>query len=271
MKEQLEPTRKSLREIPKIKHSDELTRLFHNDSPKIIHNGMHQLRTNPNIYIIDDWLSEKELLYLDKAITTEHSKFIQSTTEERHGGIVSSDRTSSSFHLTKDQDAICRGIERRAAELIGSHQFNCEPLQIVSYKEGQHFGLHHDAGTIDEYDHSSLMPSPVRLITLFGYLNNLPAGQGETEFPWHPQPLKVTPKRGRVLLFCNVNSDGSIDEKVAHKANPVSQGLVKYGINMWVCERSMQGYSGNLKSFCVGKKKYSSALYVAEEATIRFA
>ena len=43
-----------------------------------------------------------------------------------------------------------RRIEGRAADLIGVEQINIEPLQIVRYKQGQSFGLHHDAGTYDE-------------------------------------------------------------------------------------------------------------------------
>jgi hypothetical protein len=255
-----------------------MTRLFHNTvdhPPGGLQKGMHLLRTNPNIYIIENWLTENEMLYLNKAITCKQASFSPSTTEESgHGVIVSSDRTSNSFHLTKAQDGVCRSIERRAAEMIGSHEHNSEPLQIVAYKDSQHFGLHHDAGFLDDEDHATLMPSPVRLITLFGYLNNVPEGMGETEFPWHPQPLKVTPKRGSVIVFCNVNADGSIDERVVHQANPVVSGIFKYGINMWVCEKSMQGYTNNQTSFHAGEitnfALNNSALFLAEQATTRF-
>jgi hypothetical protein len=47
-------------------------------------------------------------------------------------------------------DQTVRRIEGRAADLIGVEQINIELLQIVLYKQGQRFGLHHDAGTYDE-------------------------------------------------------------------------------------------------------------------------
>jgi hypothetical protein len=76
------------------------------------------------------------------------------------------------------------------------------------------------------------------------------------------------------LFFSNVNADGSIDHRVAHKANSVAPGLAKYGVNIWVCERSMKGYDGNEKTFRVdqvkGFKLNTSALALAELATQQF-
>jgi hypothetical protein len=59
-------------------------------------------------------------------------------------------RTSTFIHLRKGLDQTVRRIEGRAADLIGVEQINIELLQIVLYKQGQRFGLHHDAGTYDE-------------------------------------------------------------------------------------------------------------------------
>jgi prolyl 4-hydroxylase len=269
--------RKSTRDLPKIRHTDQLTRLFHHniDTPPKLKKHWRLVGSNPNVYFIENFFTESEILYLNKAVTIEKTNFIPSVTEDsEHGVFIDSDRTSESFHLTKNQDKVCRDIEERTAGLIGLHQFCTEPLQIVSYTKGQYFGLHHDAGTLDDQNHATLMPSPVRLVTLFGYLNNLPEGQGETEFPFHPQPFKVTPKRGCAIFFSNVHADGSIDGRVAHKANPVADGLYKFGVNAWVCEKSMKGYDANEKTFQVGQVKTfeinKSALFLAEEATRQY-
>ena len=36
--------------------------------------------------------------------------------------------------------------------MVGSPVENVEPLQVVSYTDGQFFNLHHDSGTIDGAD-----------------------------------------------------------------------------------------------------------------------
>ena len=45
-----------------------------------------------------------------------------------------------------------RAIEARAAELMGIPAGQVEPLQVVSYRDGQHFSAHHDAGTLESDD-----------------------------------------------------------------------------------------------------------------------
>ena len=95
---------------------------------------------------------------------------------------------------------------------------NVEGLQIVSYTDGQKFETHHDIGPIDDAcEHVVTVVPPRRIITLFVYLNDLPEGIGTTNFPLlKPQQhshagsedcLRVQPKRGRALLFCNVCVD----------------------------------------------------------------
>jgi hypothetical protein len=50
---------------------------------------------------------------------------------------------------------------------VGLSQVNVEPLQIVSYRPGQRFNLHHDAGTLLEDGSVPTMVPPRRLVTLF--------------------------------------------------------------------------------------------------------
>ena len=45
-------------------------------------------------------------------------------------------------------DIIIHSIELKCAELLGVSIQSIEQLQIVRYTKGQHFGLHHDAGTL---------------------------------------------------------------------------------------------------------------------------
>jgi Rps23 Pro-64 3,4-dihydroxylase Tpa1-like proline 4-hydroxylase len=91
------------------------------------------------------------LEYFDRILTNYHQNFESSFTEnDDHEEVVSSERTSRYIHLTKAQDVWVRAIENRAADIVGLTPQNIEPLQIVSYTDGQKFNVHHDAGTLLE-------------------------------------------------------------------------------------------------------------------------
>lgn len=197
---------------------------------------MRLIHSDPNVYFIDNFLNESELLWLDKIITLNDKQFMSSFTQnDDNEEVLSSERTSTYIYLSKSQDAVIRNIERRASELIGITSDFVEPLQIVSYTKNQQFTEHHDAGTLFDNNHVSLA-EPLRYVTLFLYLNTLPEGQGHTEFP--VLNLSVTPKRGCGILFCNLTSEGEPDYRLIHKACPVEGNLRKLGVNVSVklCE-----------------------------------
>jgi hypothetical protein len=132
-----------------------------------------------------------------------------------------------------------RGLEDRVSSLVGLPTDNIEPMQIVSYTQGQYFDVHHDAGTLDEETHSVQLVPPRRILTIFAYLNTLPEGQGHTDFPY--LGLSVRPERGCAVLFCNLMPDGTADYRTSHKANPItSPDLRKLGVNIWVGDISFQ-------------------------------
>ena len=76
-------------------------------------------------------------------------------------------------------------------------------------------------------------------MTFFVYLNNLPEGQGHTEFP--NLKLSVRPQRGCAVLFPNLLPSGEVDVRTIHQACPVEGRLKKYGMNIWICNSSL-GY-----------------------------
>ena len=106
---------------------------------------------------------------------------------------------------------------------------NYNELQILRYRESQFQGLHGDYIVEDTYRRRG-----GRILTLFMYLNNVDEG-GETEFPRLSPPIKVTPKKGMVLLWSNVlDSDPhKEDERMWHQALPVVKG-VKHAANFWI-------------------------------------
>ena len=77
-------------------------------------------------------------------------------------------------------------------------------------------------------------------MTVYLYLNDVKAG-GETEFTTLKSKVKVTPKRGKALMFGNVlnTNPDTPDGRVRHRALPVEEG-VKYGINVWFHQRDFK-------------------------------
>jgi hypothetical protein len=227
------------------------------------------LHRNPNVYLVRDFLTASEIAYFDKVCTVHAKAFKASFTQDEHNKeVVSEERTSTHIHLSKAQHASVRTVESRAADLVGLHSQNVEPLQIVSYRNGQKFNVHHDAGTLQD-DGSVELAQPRRLVTFFTYLNNLPRGEGHTEFP--AINLSVQPERGCAVVFCNVLPNGAPDPRTVHRANPVSGQLKKYGVNIWLCDCSMQELAQVKANCTVGAEavvdETTSALAMAEYYT----
>lgn len=140
---------------------------------------------------------------------------------------------------------------------------NSEDLQVVHYKSGGQFKIHQDS--------SNFHP---RLFTALIYLNDPPAGSGETWFPYggthdlrvprsvdeavlgslevyeSQEPprststlpgLRVAAKKGRVVIFFNHNNDGQVNPLAVHAGLPPRKHSVdsevvpeKWIANYWV-------------------------------------
>jgi len=233
-----EPIPKRPRRNPKMSWPFRIQSLFHNTNKPTLSSNMTLLHQNPSIYKIHSLCSNKELAHLTTLCNQYSHEFEPSFTEDHHHlEHVTDYRTSHYIHLSKGQDQYIRNIERKAANLIGLKYEQVEPLQIVSYENGQFFDTHHDAGTLMEDGEVELV-YPRRLITIFLYLTTLPPNQGHTEFP--EIGLSVTPERGSALLFSNITATGEPDKRVLHRACPVTDGYKKHGVNIWLSEHSMQ-------------------------------
>lgn len=113
-------------------------------------------------------------------------------------------------------------FDRRVSEYTGLHENNGGKFQITSYPQGVGYKGHHDC-TVDSPDKRD------RFATILVYLQDVEDG-GETEFP--DLGVKVRPKRGRALLWNNMDSDGNCDPYSFHKAAIVSKGR-KYILQRW--------------------------------------
>lgn len=150
-------------------------------------------------------------------------------------------RTSTFISLSKQADSKISAIERKVADLLGLSPTQVEPLQLVRYTMGQFFGVHHDLGNLAEDGSVETPPRQFyckrRLATVFLYLNDLPKGHGGCTYFPACKHLRVQPRRGRAVLFCNVLRNGKADPKTIHAGEPVKGKVqVKYGLNIWACE-----------------------------------
>ena len=220
----------------------------HSRSLKFRKIPLDQVYTSPNIYTIDGFLSETELLYLERV--SEQFPFQQSfvDTPDQKSIRDVEQRTSTFLSLTKLGNATVASIERKAADLLGVSLPSIEPLQLVRYQKGQFFGIHHDLGSLFVDGSVELPPRQPwarrRLATLFCYLNDIKSdadgdtgggGGGCTFFPACGD-LRIRPKRGMAVLFCNILETGMPDPKTIHAGEPVTGDTVKLGLNIWCCE-----------------------------------
>jgi hypothetical protein len=169
-------------------------------------------------------------------------------------------RTSTFYSFRKLHDTRIAALEQRIATLLGCWVHQIEPLQLVRYQPGQFFGIHHDMGILLD-DDTVLLPHKDflykrRLVTIFCYLNSLEQQHGGATYFPQCNHLRVTPQRGRAVLWSNVTADGQPDARTIHAGEvvldhhphtsckgivvdanpPTPSSVVKYGLNIWICE-----------------------------------
>lgn len=216
---------------------------------------MHLKRvyTAPNIYVIDDFLTAADLRFLSLVIQQDQQRFQRSYVDNENSTLLDdTHRTSTFLSFAKQENAKVAALEQRAAALMGYYSTDqIEPLQLVRYLPGQFFGVHHDMGDLDEDTKQVALPHKNvlvkrRLVTIFCYLNDLPVEAGGCTYFPECSNLKVKPKKGRAVVFCNVTKEGLPDPRTVHAGDPVvssgheskkgESSNVKYGLNIWVCE-----------------------------------
>jgi prolyl 4-hydroxylase len=122
------------------------------------------------------------------------------------------------------EDPAVNALNRRLAAVSGSAYDQAEAMLILRYHPGQEYRRHFDALPGLENQ---------RILTALVYLNDGYVG-GETEFP--QANLKITGRRGDVIVFHNTGPDGRADPMSEHAGLPVTEG-VKYLASRWIRER----------------------------------
>lgn len=143
-------------------------------------------------------------------------------------------RTSDSCDLNRWAPEI-RAIDERIAGLLGIVPDHGETMQGQRYAVGQQFRAHCD------YFHETEAYWPMmkaqggqRTWTAMIYLNDVPEG-GATWFP--RAGIRIRPRKGMMLIWNNMNLDGSPNYDTLHEGMAVLDG-VKYIITKWFREET---------------------------------
>lgn len=142
-------------------------------------------------------------------------------------------RTSESCNLDPKSNLV-RGIEAKITGLMGIDPSHGETIQGQRYAVGQQFKPHHDFFfTSEPYWLDQEKIGGQRTWTAMMFLN-VPDAGGETFFP--KAGVKITPRRGNLLAWNNLDVFGEPNDLSLHQGMPVLAG-VKYIITKWYRER----------------------------------
>jgi hypothetical protein len=118
--------------------------------------------------------------------------------------------------------AICSSLTGRPIE-------NMEFTHVVRYGLGGEYKPHYDSfNPVDSQNIAN--QGSLREFSLLVYLNDGYTG-GETEFT--RRGIMITPKIGKLLMWSNLNEDGTIDELSKHAGLPITAGE-KWIAIVWV-------------------------------------
>ncbi len=187
------------------------------------------LSNDPNVFTIDDFISEDECNHI---INIAKPHLADSIVSDSNGGYVSTGRTSKTSWVDHFTDSITTRIANRMATIVGIPIQNAEKFQVVYYGETNEYKNHYDS-----WDHNGsektlrcIKWGGPRMATALLYLNKVEEG-GSTRFT--KLNIDVNPSIGKLLVFQNTYNN-SIDKHLLseHAGMPVIKGE-KYIVNLW--------------------------------------
>jgi len=184
---------------------------------------------SPILDVLDNFLSPQEA---EEIIALANDRFARSAVVDPSTGTQKPDatRTSSTVFLDKSENELVRRIEERAAKAAGLPATFLERLQVTRYLHGQFYRPHFDYLP----ETPDVLANGQRAVTIFAYLADLPEEEtgGATAFP--KLGLKIRPKKGKAVLWHNMDHTGKVDPRTLHGGEEVLlPHSVKYGLNIW--------------------------------------
>lgn len=181
-----------------------------------------------DIYIVRDFLDERDCREMIALIDADNepSKLLSYNGDDEF-------RTSHSCNVDPQNETVKR-VEGKITSLMGIDVAHGETIQGQRYRVGQQFKPHFDFFHRGEAYWDEMMRSGgQRTWTAMVFLNDVEAG-GETNFT--QAAAKVTPRRGNLLCWNNMDGIGQPNSYAMHQGCPVTAGT-KYIITKWYRER----------------------------------
>ena len=204
---------------------------------------MNTISNDPYLYYIDNFLTDKECNFMVKH-SKEHLKtagvsFLDKDADKYKKGEYKG-RTNSSYWMEHDKYPESLKICEKIADHLKCESHLFESFQVIQYNEDEHYDYHYDAYDINETEKYKkyCKERGNRRVTVLVYLNDVEEG-GETGFNLlsaYDETIKVNAKKGRMVVFYNLNDDGTINKGSRHAGLPVIKGE-KWAFNLWLRER----------------------------------
>jgi prolyl 4-hydroxylase len=206
---------------------------------------MNTLCNDPYIYTIDNFLTEKECKFIIK-VSKDNLKLAGVSKMDNEKNLEPGKykgRTNSSYWMAHDDYPETLKIAKKIAERIGCNYRHFENFQVIHYNENEEYKYHYDAYDMNETEKYKKFCKERgnRLRTVLVYLNDVEEGGGTgfDSLNEYDEEIIVEPKMGKMVVFNNVNDDGSLNRKSRHAGLPVIKGE-KWAFNLWLRERERE-------------------------------
>ncbi len=192
-----------------------------------------KLCSNPNIYIIDNFITENECEHF---INLAKPNLQQALVSNNEKGFVSQGRTGKNYWIPHSKDEITNKVGERIAKQVGVPLNTSEQYQVIYYDKTEEYKQHYDSWEHDGSEKSKrcMKYGGQRIYTALCYLNDVEEG-GHTRFT--KLNINVEAKKGRLLVFQNVYDNTNKKHNLSeHAGTPVLKGE-KWAFNLWFREK----------------------------------
>ena len=194
------------------------------------------LSKTPEIFYIDKFITNKEIEYIIDVSKDNLKKANVSFLKKDASNYKNfKGRTNKSYWLDKKSDPIVLKLCKRIAKEIGCNWEHFENYQVIHYGPGEEYKYHFDAydkKDLEKYHHFCNERGN-RLKTVLVYMNDVEEG-GSTGFKNIGKQVEA--KKGRMVVFENVNKKNEIYKRSLHAGLPVIKGE-KWAFNLWLREK----------------------------------
>ena len=185
-----------------------------------------------NVTLYDNFLSEEECEHIKTRANNRMSR--SAVVGKNFSNVETRIRSSSGTFFERGEDEVISAVENRVARLTSIPVTHGEGLQILHYAYAQEYQPHFDFFEPQTEEEARMLMGPGnRVETLIFYLND-PEEGGSTYFP--QLKMSIHPRKGSVVRFGYLGTDGVPDRRSEHAGLPVITGE-KWIATKWLRER----------------------------------